>query len=160
MRTPCLIASVFAALFATGTLMNAEAQEKKPDLEKLEAGFIAMLKDATLHGTWAPISQQGLGEDKADAYRVVRAVKKSGNQWEIVSRVNRKGREFEFPIPVVIEFAGDAAVMILEEVPLEQGKTWSARILFHDNVYAGSWWSPDGEKSGIVSGTITQGDSE
>lgn len=138
----------------------ATSEDEKPKLNESESKFAAMLENATLKGTWAPIAQQQLGDEKSDGYRVVKAVKKKGNQWNIVSRVKRRGQEFDFPIPVVVEFAGDTAVMILNDSPAGRGQVWSARILFHDDVYAGSWWSPGHEKFGIVSGTISREKAE
>ncbi len=146
--------SLALLLIAIPGFSLAETKAEKPDLNGLETKFAAMLENATLKGSWAPIAKQQLGDEKADGYRIVRAEKKKGNQWNIVSRIKRRGQEFDFPIPVVIEFAGDTAVMILNDSPVGKGQTWSARILFHDDVYAGSWWSPGHEKFGIVSGTV------
>jgi hypothetical protein len=117
-----------------------------------------MLTDATLNGTWAPVGAGGLGEDLADRYHVVRATKREGDQWVLVSRMKFQGQEIEVPFPVTVKFAGDVAVLILDNIPLGDGETWSARVLFHDDVYAGSWWGKDkAAKSGVVSGTITRG---
>jgi hypothetical protein len=72
-----------------------------------------------------------------------------------------QGQEVEFPFPVTVKFAGDVAVLIMDNIPLGDGETWSARVLFHDDVYAGSWWGKDkAEKSGVISGTITRGGAE
>ncbi len=122
-----------------------------------ERAFAAMLEDATLNGTWAPIDQRLLGDNQEDGYKIVRATKKEGDQWVLVSKMAFRGQEMEVPIPVTVVFAGDTAVMILNDLPLGDGASWSARILFHDDVYAGSWWGSDkASKSGIVSGTVTR----
>ncbi|MFT5464996.1 MAG: hypothetical protein ACI8UO_000082 [Verrucomicrobiales bacterium] len=120
-----------------------------------EANFVAMLKNATLKGTWAPVAQGQQGEDKNDAYQVLRAEKVEGDNWHIVTEVSRQGQTFEYPLPVIVKFAGDTAVMILDDARTGDGGKWSARVLFHNNVYAGSWWSAGG-KAGTISGTISQ----
>jgi hypothetical protein len=138
----------------------AAADEGTANQEAMEQKFSAMLEEATLHGTWAPFRAEGLGDDLEDRYFIVRAAKEKGDRWLIVSRLNYKGQQLDVPIPVVIKFAGDAAVMILNDVPVGEGKTWSARILFHDDVYAGSWWGAEKKEGGVVSGTITRAPSK
>jgi len=126
-------------------------------LSAQEVAFAAMLKNATLRGSWAPIDKRLLGEEQEDGYRIVRAEKINGSQWSLVSRFKFQGKEVNVPFPVTVHFAGDAAVLALDKIPLGDGTLWSARILFHDDVYAGSWWGADkAAKSGVVSGTITR----
>ncbi len=137
-------------LLLTASLSRAENPAPPEEV------FSAMLTNATLNGTWAPIDKRLLGDDQDDRYHIVRATKAAGDQWVIVSRMKIQGQEIDLPIPVTIKFAGDTAVMILDNVPVGPGQTWSARILFHDDVYAGSWWGAGKKKGGIVSGTITR----
>jgi len=125
----------------------------------VEANFIAMLKNATLKGTWAPVQQGQLGAQKADeGYRIARVEKKEGDKWLLVSLVNYQGKEIEYPFPAVVKFAGDTAVLILDNVRAGQGAAnWSARVLFHENVYTGRWWeTANREHGGTIAGTITQ----
>jgi hypothetical protein len=151
MKTQLIPALLFLAAAVPASAQD-EAAAKDP-----AAAFSTMLTNATLNGTWAPVDKRLLGENQDDKYHIVRATRKEGDQWEIVSRMNIQGREIDYPIPVTVKFAADAAVMILDNVPIGGGQTWSARILFHDDVYAGSWWGADKTaKSGIVSGTITR----
>lgn len=123
-----------------------------------EASFVAMLKNATLKGTWAPVSGGQLGDEKKnDRYRIVRAEKKDGDHWAIVSLVNHQGQQIEYPIPSIVKFAGDTAVLILNDVETGGGGKWSARVMFHADVYAGSWWeSGNREHGGTIAGTITR----
>lgn len=139
--------TTFAALAIAFSAMYVRAQDAET--------FSAMLKDATLKGTWAPISGNQLGAEKADSYQVARAEPKGGDKWVIVWKVQRQGQTFEYPIPSVVKFAGDTSILILDEVPIGDGKVWSARVLFHKDSYAGRWWARDGH-GGTVSGTITR----
>jgi hypothetical protein len=125
----------------------------------VEANFIAMLKNATLKGTWAPVQQGQSGAAKADeGYRIARVEKKEGDNWVLVSLVNYQGKEIEYPFPAVVKFAGDTAVLILNDVRTgRDAAKWSARVLFHDNVYAGRWWeTANRDHAGTIAGTITQ----
>ena len=124
-----------------------------------ETNFIAMLKNATLKGSWAPVQQNQMGAQRQDeGYKIARAEKREGDNWAIITLVSFQGREIEFPMPAVVKFAGDTAVLILENVRAGQGQAnWSARVMFFDNVYAGRWWETSNkEHGGTVAGTITQ----
>ncbi len=125
----------------------------------VEAKFIAMLKNATLKGTWAPVRGAQTGAAKADEpYRIARVEKKDGDKWTLVSLVTYQGKEIEYPMPAVVKFAGDTAVLILDGVRAGQGAAnWSARVMFHENVYAGSWWeTANRDHGGTIGGAITQ----
>lgn len=125
----------------------------------MEAKFIAMLKNSTLKGTWAPIQRSELGAEKKDeGYRIVRVEKKEGDQWALVTLYEFRGRQVEFPMPATVKFAGDTAVLILNNVRAGQGQAnWSARVMFHDDVYTGRWWeTTNREHGGTVVGTITR----
>ena len=119
--------------------------------------FVAMLKNATLKGTWAPVQHGQLGSTRNDGgYRIARAEPQSDGNWVIVSVFTVKNRQIEFPIKASVKFAGDTAVLILNDVQAGPGKAnWSARILFHDDVYAGRWWeTANPEHGGTIAGTI------
>jgi len=161
----CLISVLPAS--ANPTQNEAQPEPPRPQqgalptgdapLSAAEAAFAAMLTNATLRGSWAPIDKRLLGEEHKDGYRILRAEKKGDSRWALVSRMKFQGQEITVPFPVTVHFAGDVAVLILDKIPLGDGSVWSARILFHDDVYAGSWWGADkAEKSGVVSGTITR----
>ena len=61
------------------TLVLASFGLAQGDLD-VESKFIAMVKNSTLKGTWAPVQQNKLGAEKKDeGYRIVRAEKKDGD---------------------------------------------------------------------------------
>lgn len=140
-------------VFALTSLAHAQGD---PDME---AKFIAMVKNSTLKGTWAPIAGGQLGSEKKDeAYRIVRAEKKEDGKWAIVSLFEVNGQQIEFPIQASVKFAGDTAILILDNVRAGPGKAnWSARVMFHDDVYTGRWWeTAKREHGGTISGTVSR----
>jgi hypothetical protein len=125
----------------------------------VEAKFVAMLKNATLKGTWAPVAQGKLGAEKGDdSYRIARVEKSESGKWTIVSIFSVGDRQIEFPIPASVKFAGDTAVLILDNVRAGPGKqNWSARVMFHEDVYTGRWWETSNkEHGGTIAGTVTR----
>jgi hypothetical protein len=125
----------------------------------VEAKFVAMLKNATLKGTWAPVQQNQLGPERGnDTYRIARAEKTNSGKWAIVYVLNVQGRQVEYPIPASVKFAGDTAVLILDNVRAGPGAAnWSARVMFFDDVYTGRWWETANKNhGGTIAGTITR----
>ena len=148
-----LYVSAFVSMIASAWSVFAQAEVET------EAKFIAMLKNATLKGTWAPVQKGKLGGEKSDdSYRIARVVKSSDDKWSVVSVFTMRDREIEFPIPSTVKFAGDTAVLILDDVRAGQGNAnWSARVMFHDDVYVGRWWeTKNREHGGTIAGTITR----
>ncbi len=147
-----VVAIVFCSLANTGSaLAQGDAD--------VEAKFIAMLKNATLKGSWAPVQRGRLGTERGDdSYRIARVEKGDGGKWSIVSVFNVRDREIEFPISASVKFAGDTSVLILDNVRAGPEKAnWSARVMFHDDVYAGRWWdTANREHGGTIAGTIVR----
>lgn len=147
----CVALSLSLFAFTTSTYAQADGD--------VEAKFIAMLKNATLTGTWAPVQGGQLGGEKKDqGYRIARVEKGENGKWNVVSVFMIRDRQVEFPIAASVKFAGDTAVLILNDVKAGPGKAnWSARILFFDDVYTGRWWeTANKEHGGTISGTITR----
>lgn len=127
--------------------------------EQIETKFKTMLTDASLKGTWAPIQQGQLGAEKAgDRYRIARVEKSKAGKWSVISVVSVGDRQVEFPIACDVKFAGDTAVLILDNVRAGRGKAnWSARVMFHEDVYVGRWWeTANREHGGTIAGTISR----
>lgn len=152
-----LLVSIFGISFSVA---DETSEKAASETEKMEKQFAAMLKGATLMGTWAAVGPVGLGDDKQDGYQIVEAKKVKGDKWVMVSKFKYKGQELNIPVPVVVKFAGDTAVMILNNLPTGDGATWSARILYHNDVYTGSWWESTKKKGGILSGVISRKSEE
>jgi hypothetical protein len=145
--------ALFLCLFA---LARSAAAQGDADVEKR---FIAMLKNATLKGTWAPVAQGRLGTEKGDdSYRIARVEKGEGDKWKVISIFRFQNQDMEFPISCSVKFAGDTAVLILDDVRAGPGRAnWSARVMFFDDVYAGRWWETSNkEHGGTIAGTITR----
>ncbi len=156
MKTTQQFSICIFALFVFLASASAASAQGEADSE---AKFIAMLKNATLKGTWAPVSGGQLGSQKGnDSYQIARAEKSADGKWSIVSVFSFQGRQMEFPIPATVKFAGDTAVLILDNVKAGPGAAnWSARVMFHDDVYAGRWWETSKrEHGGTINGTITR----
>lgn len=138
---------------STPAAQNAATVSPKPSQEKLEARFKALLTSATLTGRWSSTKDGVLGPEREDQYKVVSATKLEGDAWVISARMEYRGRAFVLPIPVQVKWAGDTAVLVVDNMGIPGGDiTYSARVLFHGQSYVGTW--SGGEHGGLLYGLI------
>lgn len=134
---------------------DAPSAPEKPKLsaEELEAKFKAMLTKAALTGRWASTKGGVLGPEKEDTYHIASVSKVSGDSWIVNAKMKYGEREFVLPLPVTVKWAGDTAVLIVDNLSMPGGRrSYSARVLFHENTYAGTW--SGGDSGGLLSGII------
>jgi hypothetical protein len=135
---------------------SAESAAAPADAEER---FKALLTDAFLSGRWAPLKDGQLGEEKSgDKYHIVSATKSNGDNWIISAKLKYHDQEFVMPIPVQMKFAGDTAIMVVDKLAIPNGGTYSARLLFYERTYSGTWSGAHG--GGMLYGVITNGASK
>jgi len=126
----------------------------KPKLtqEELEANFKATLTKATFKGRWCVIKDGQPGPEKEDKYSINSITKIGGEMWLITARIQYGNHDFVAPVPVVVKWAGDTPVIVLDKVGVAGSGEFSARVLVYDNSYAGTW--SGGDHGGLLSGVI------
>ena len=130
-----------------------KTQPKKPSQEELEAKFIATLTKATMAGRWCLIRDGKLTPEKDDKY-TIEGVLKNPNGWMIKSRVQYNEIDMVVPVPVKVEWAGDTPVIIVDDLVVPGGNTYSARVMIYEDSYAGTWSGP--KVQGLLNGMITR----
>jgi hypothetical protein len=121
--------------------------------EELESAFKSMLAKATLTGRWCSLKEGKMGPEKEDKYTIVSAEKLGGDKWQIHTRIRMNQQEMVVPIPVQMKWAGDTAVMIVEKLQYPGGGTYSARLIFYNKTYSGTW--SGGDHGGLMYGIIS-----
>ena len=130
------------------------AAKPQPSQEGLEAKFKTMLTKATLSGRWCSIEEGRLGPEKKDRYTINSVTKVGKDVWLINARVQYSGKDMTVPIPVQVKWAGDTAVVVVDKFAVPgSSNVYSARVLFHNNTYAGNWSGDD--YGGMLYGVIT-----
>src|SRR5262245_3542112 len=130
------------------------AEPQKPVAADSEERFKALLTNAYLSGRWAPLKDGELGEEKTgDKYNIVSVTKGVGENWTVSAKMKYREQEIVMPIPVQVKFAGDTAIMIVEKLAIPGGGTYSARLLFYERTYSGTWSGARG--GGMLYGVIT-----
>ena len=118
-----------------------------------EAKFKALLTNATLTGRWCSIEDGRLGPDREDKYTILSVAKIASDLWLVNARIQYSNKDLIAPIPVRVKWAGDTPVIVVDNVGIPGGATYSARVLFHANTYSGTWTG--GSHGGLLHGVIT-----
>ncbi len=71
----------------------------------------------------------------------IRSAKKlpDGNLWSLVARIKYGKYDLTVPLVLGIEWAAETPVITLDKLTIPGMGTFSARVVFHDNKYAGTW---------------------
>lgn len=136
---------LFALLFTTGFLRAQEAAEQ-------EKQFSTLLTNATLAGRWCLVRDGQLTEERDESYSIASVQKAEGDKWIVNAKLKYQGQMIVAPIPVRMQWAGGAAVMIVDDLTIPGGGTYSARVLFHGQTYSGTW--SGGGRVGMLHGVV------
>ncbi len=119
-----------------------------------EERFRVLFTKAFLSGRWAPLKDGVLGDEKSgDKYNIVSVTKGEGENWTVNAKLDYQGREFVMPIPVRMKFTGDTAILVVDNLMIPNGGTYSARLMIYERTYSGTWKSARG--GGMLYGTIS-----
>jgi hypothetical protein len=133
------------------TSLWAAEPEKKVDRPALEQAFAARLTGATLAGAFS-LDGKDTGPNKPDRYQIVSAKKVSGDDWIITSKMKVGQNEIDIPIPIKVYWADDTPVMSLTDMTIPGVGTFTARVMFYGDRYAGTW--QHGEAGGHMWGMV------
>lgn len=130
------------------------AQESSRSLSSEEQALVDLLSGCVLVGHF---STDGAPDapPKSERYAIESVQKVKGNQWLIHSRMKVGQNELPVAVPVTFLWAGDTPMLQLTDltIPLV-GEGFSARILFYNNRYAGTW--EHGKTGGTLWGRIVR----
>jgi hypothetical protein len=151
----------FACLVALS--VTAMAQEKtpakpaEPSQEELEKALSEKLSGATLVGQFT-VSDVNDGKPLAqDKYQLGKVHKLPNGLWSIEARIVYGKHDVKLPLALPIKWAGDTPVITVTKVAFPGLGTYSARVLFYDDSYAGTWSGSN--HGGEMWGKIVKGDA-
>lgn len=123
-----------------------------PERAALEAKFKETLTGCVFNGRWCLVKNGSLTEERSEKYSIEGATKSGGDVWLIYARIQYGDRDIKVPVPVQVKWAGDTAVITLDDVSIPGLGTYSARVLVYEKTYAGSWSA--GDHGGMLYGVI------
>jgi len=117
---------------------KSEPAAEKPALNEHEQAFKTMLNGATLVGHFTIDGKQD--DELAEERYSIKSVRKvNDDTWLFNVRIQYKKHDLAVPLPLTVLWAGDTAVVTLDKMTIPPLGTFNARVLFHDDRYAGTW---------------------
>ncbi|MDG2129307.1 MAG: hypothetical protein P8K08_15015 [Fuerstiella sp.] len=130
-QNPVITTSALMLLFAAPVQADESAAREK--------AFSSRMSNVTLVGSF---TVDGKTDElpKAERYEIKSVTKLGGNLWTFLTRVKYGNVDTKVPITVPLEWAGDTPMVSLTDATLPGlGSAFSARVIFHENRYAGTW---------------------
>jgi hypothetical protein len=153
-----LTRSLPALAFCLAIAIPVRAQDAKAAAD-LEAKFKETFTGATMQGRWCSLKDGVLGPEKDEKYVIESVAKMGGDDWVFHARIRYAKQEIVAPIPVKVKWAGDTAVITVDDMKMPGGDAYggtayTARVLVFGNTYAGTW--SGGNHGGLMNGVITK----
>ena len=118
------------------------AAAQSPHAER-EAEFQKLLNNSALIGNFT-VDGMPAGEIKEERYEIREVAKQEElGLWGMQTRISYGDRDVTVPIAVQVEWAGNTPVIVLDQMLIPGLGTFSARVLFHGDRYAGTWQHDD-----------------
>lgn len=126
-------------ILAAGTTGVAD----EPSAEQIaarETAFSEMLSDSVLTGSFTVDGKTDGDPLKEERYEIQSVTKAVGNLWTFTTRVKYGDKDITLPITVPVVWAGDTPMVSLTNETLPGlGAGFSARVLFYEGRYVGTW---------------------
>lgn len=121
-------------------LGSGVAQEPKAANKTHMEEFSKYLSGTVLTGVFT-VDGKPLDKLNEERYEIKSAKKLDGYEslWEIVTRIKYGDKDVSLPVEINVEWVGKTPVMVMDSMSLPGLGTFSARVVFHDQKYAGTW---------------------
>jgi hypothetical protein len=143
----CLLCGILSC--SSGPATSSEAER-----EALETEFAESMKNVVLDGSFT-VNRGGETRVREEKYTIASVSKVSGEIWVFQARIQYGDHDVTVPVPVKLLWAGDTPVVSLTDATIPGLGTFTARVLFYRDSYAGFW--QHGEVSGNQFGRIIRG---
>jgi len=118
---------------------DADATKAAPAREELFKRFSEQMAGVKLVGRFTVLGKEN-EKLAAEEYRILSVVKMDdGDYWLLTARIKYGKNDVTVPMPLQIKWAGATPVITLDKVTIPGLGTFSSRVLFHENMYTGTW---------------------
>jgi hypothetical protein len=132
-----LLALTALLLGASGFTPRLIADET--DLEKRSSQFSELMQNCTLVGSFTTDGQNA-APPKPERYEIESAVPAADDLWVFTVRIKYGKLDTRLPVTVPLKWAGDTPMVTLTNASIPGlGDGFSARVLFYEDRYAGTW---------------------
>lgn len=131
------LAALLGLFFSVGDAAEPTDENKA---EARDAAFSSSMANCVLVGSFTIDGKEDDQPLKAERYEIESVAKASDNLWIFTTRVKYGKVDTKVPISVPMEWAGDTPMVTLTDASLPGlGEGFSARVLFYQDRYAGTW---------------------
>lgn len=140
-----LLSAVCLAMLLSPSAPVRAADESKqepaqqPDRATLEKELAERLTHARLVGFYSAIGQEGPPHE--DEYTLGEVTKAEGDKWLFHANLQFGSKVINVPLEVPIYWAGDTPVVSVTNFSIPGMGTYTARVMFTGEHYAGTWSS-------------------
>jgi hypothetical protein len=124
-----------------------------PELTPAEKQFQDSMTNVALEGYF---TMGDASELHADRYVIEKVTKVKEDTWKFDARIQFNKRDFKIALSLPVKFAGDTPMISLDNFTVPGFGAFSARILFHDGAYAGTWSGAGPGHNGKMFGKIVK----
>jgi len=134
---------LFAIFF--GATMNSTGQKAMAaDQRELEKGFEKLLSGATLIGRFTVTGREENVGPRPEKYIIQKVTKLKGDKWLFLAGIQYADKkEVVVPLTLDVKWAGDTPVITLTNLAIPLIGTYSSRVMFYGDRYAGIWSGAD-----------------
>ncbi len=156
--------TLLAVLFSFSVARADDAPPKSNEggdattkLTEAEQQFEKMLSGATLVGHFT-VTGKPTSELSEERYTISKVSKLAGKEdtWRFVVQINYGKYDVNVPLDLQVKWAGDTPMITLTDFTIPALGTFSSRVLFYGDRYAGTW--QHGKVGGHLFGTIERAD--
>ncbi len=144
-----------AALFAGGWLVGRTgigAVVEPASLTDAERAFADRMRGVTLVGSFTVAGRQDR-PPRSDRYEIASVEKVGDDLWRFNARMDCCGLDGRvIPIAVPMRWVGDTPMIMMTDTSLPGIGTFTVRLFFYEDRYAGSWQG--GDHGGLMYGRI------
>jgi hypothetical protein len=133
------------AMFAGGWLyatIQPGTRVERAALSTLERGFVDQMKGSTLVG-WFTIAGREDRPANPDRYEIHSVEKIEGDEWRFNTRMQYGKIDVTLPVVVTMLWSGDTPMITMTDVTIPSLGTFTARVFFYGDRYAGTWQHGD-----------------
>lgn len=143
---------VFGGGWVTGRFGIGDAAVDPASLTDVERQFTERMKNVTLRGSFTVDGRGGNRTPREDRYDIDSVEKVGDDLWRFHAGMQCCGVNGTIPIVIPMRFVGDTAMIMMTDTSLPGIGTFTVRLFFYGDRYAGSW--QHGQVGGLMSGQI------
>jgi hypothetical protein len=137
-----LLAVMFGAGWLTGTL-GYGSEVDSASLTDLERQFADRMRGVRMVGRFTMDGREDQPAQPDDYF--IESVEKVGDdRWRFTARIGYSGSDVLVPLVVTMRWIGDTPMMMLTDFEIPGMGTFTVRLFYHGDHYAGTWQNARG----------------